>query len=436
MDINDLLDIKLDLRKLIDSGLTTLSDLAKKELIGLANLDPVKNDLDQLTSQYAFGATTRIYYGRSDGTFDPGVDLSPDKFITRSIAIGDVDGDGHPDIVVGNVGTGVRLYKNLSTTPGTRGFDTGTTVTEPGPLTQAVVLADMDGDHDLDLVVGNLLTPNRLYLNDGHGNFDSGTDISTDANATVGLAVGDVTGDDHPDVVTANSKPAIGAAGAGSAFDVGGEDQAYVASGATVLTDRSLFVTAQDTPHVSVISRAGATSAFGSASLAAASPNIDSSVVAHIDGNVQAALASGLTGPAGVYVTATSNDNLLGHASGNATADEAALAASAVLFRMNTKIDAYVGPKAVVDVENPSATGPLNVEVSAQHNTTGLGVAGSFGGSQFVTAGAALVATLANKDVSARLQGANVHAQNDVLVNAASSEDVDSLSAGVAQGWR
>ena len=106
VDVNDLLDTKFDLRQLIDSGLTTLSDLATKELLNLADLDPAKTDLDRLTSQYAFGATTRIYYGRSDGTFDPGVDLSPDKFITRSIAIGDVDGDGHPDIVVGNVGTG------------------------------------------------------------------------------------------------------------------------------------------------------------------------------------------------------------------------------------------------------------------------------------------------------------------------------------------
>ena len=135
--------------------------------------------------------------------------------------------------------------------------DTGTTVTAIGPLTQAVVLKDMDGDHDLDLVVGNLSTPNQIYLNDGHGNFDGGTDISSDANATVGLAVDDINGDGRPDVVTANSKPAIGAAGAGSAFDVGGDVQAYVASGATVITDKSLFVSAEDAPQVMALSRGG-----------------------------------------------------------------------------------------------------------------------------------------------------------------------------------
>ena len=156
--------------------------------------------------------------------------------------------------------------------------------------------------------------------------------------------------------------------------------------------------------------------------------------MAHVDGTVRAAVGSGLTGPSGVFVTSTSNDNLLGHASGNATADEVALAASAVIFRMNTNVDAYVGPQAKIDVVNPTANVPLNVEVSAQHNTLGLGVAGSFSGSQFVSAGAAFVATLATKSVTAHLDSAQVHAQNDVLVQASSDEDVDASAAGVGAG--
>ena len=37
--------------------------------------------------------------------------------------------------------------------------------------TYAAELADLDGDGDLDIAVGNDLAPNRVFLNDGNGRF-------------------------------------------------------------------------------------------------------------------------------------------------------------------------------------------------------------------------------------------------------------------------
>ncbi len=42
-------------------------------------------------------------------------------------------------------------------------------------FTNAVVMGDVDGDGDIDLVFGNSRQQNRLYLNDGKGKFTDAT---------------------------------------------------------------------------------------------------------------------------------------------------------------------------------------------------------------------------------------------------------------------
>ena len=89
--------------------------------------------------------------------------LVPDPTTTRSVAVGDVNGDGYLDLVCGNDGDSTKLYLS----------EGGTLKTTPawGSLLQSkttsVALGDIDGDGDLDLVCGNNGEKTTLYLNNG-----------------------------------------------------------------------------------------------------------------------------------------------------------------------------------------------------------------------------------------------------------------------------
>lgn len=113
------------------------------------------------------------YLGKGDGTFTDVGDRLPAKSEANGLDVGDVNGDGLPDIVVGNSGSQAQdfLWLNNPEKPGyfidyTTG---GLPVIED--QTQAVKLVDLNGDGALDLVVGNEVPPNRLFFNDGKGRF-------------------------------------------------------------------------------------------------------------------------------------------------------------------------------------------------------------------------------------------------------------------------
>lgn len=113
------------------------------------------------------------YLGKGDGTFTDVSDRLPAKSEANGLDAGDVNGDGLPDIVVGNSGTRAQnfLWINNPQKPGYFIDHTSRGMPAVDDQTQAVKLADVNGDGTPDLIVGNEVPPNRLLFNDGKGKF-------------------------------------------------------------------------------------------------------------------------------------------------------------------------------------------------------------------------------------------------------------------------
>ncbi len=120
---------------------------------------------------------------------------------TRDIAVGDLTGDGFPDIVTANRGATNRVYVN----DGTGRFSQSHPLPVERDRTVAVELGDFNRDGHLDIVVANLGDqPNYLYLNDGTGRFPRATPFGPPDDESVELAVGDLNDDGNVDVVVGN----------------------------------------------------------------------------------------------------------------------------------------------------------------------------------------------------------------------------------------
>jgi FG-GAP-like repeat/FG-GAP repeat len=139
--------------------------------------------------------------GFDTGTFGHG-------FGPSSFAVGDLDGDGDLDILVGDNffgSPGISVLKNN----GDQTF--AAPVYYPVPLQEVVgevALSDFDSDGDLDAfatIRGSFdqMTKIKVWRNNGNGTFAAPIEFPT-GQGPAGLVIADFTGDGKPDVVTAN----------------------------------------------------------------------------------------------------------------------------------------------------------------------------------------------------------------------------------------
>ena len=153
-----------------------------------------------------------ILINNGDSTFSnqTAVRLPAVLDITQDIKLGDLDGDGDNDMVVGNE-DGNKLYINN----GLGYFSDSTTLRLPisgNEETRKVTLFDIDGDNDLDIFFSNVAfrpgmnRQDRLLVNDGNGYFTdvTSTNIPVDAEHTTDAIFVDVDLDGDGDLVTTN----------------------------------------------------------------------------------------------------------------------------------------------------------------------------------------------------------------------------------------
>jgi hypothetical protein len=161
-----------------------------------------------------------VLLGNGNGTFQSAVTYSTGAYGATSVAVGDVNGDGIPDLVVGNdcldlqgeicAGSIGAVSVLLGNGDGT--FQPAATYAIEYGGASSVALADLRGTGILDLVVTDLIQDGQNYessagvlLGNGDGTFQPAVNYNSGGDGSSSVAVGDFNGDGIPDIVVTNS---------------------------------------------------------------------------------------------------------------------------------------------------------------------------------------------------------------------------------------
>jgi hypothetical protein len=146
-----------------------------------------------------------VLLGNGDGTFQSAVNYGVGPH-PNSVAVADVNGDGHPDLVVANYGSSSSPGNTVSVLLGNGDgtFQSAVNYTV-GKSPRFLAVADVNGDGHPDLITANLNSNTvSVLLGNGNGTFKAAQNFGVGAYPTA-VAVGDVNGDGIPDLVAANA---------------------------------------------------------------------------------------------------------------------------------------------------------------------------------------------------------------------------------------
>jgi hypothetical protein len=139
------------------------------------------------------GTANSVWINDGQGRFNDSSQRLGQKEST-AVVLGDLNGNGFPDAVVGNDGADEIWFND-----GAGSFSNSRQRLGNG-RTRALFLADLNGNSRLDLVISST-TSAQVWLNDGAGRFEVGQQIDYEADEAI--AVGDVTGDGIVDLFVA-----------------------------------------------------------------------------------------------------------------------------------------------------------------------------------------------------------------------------------------
>ncbi|MBJ6107847.1 VCBS repeat-containing protein [Hymenobacter sp. BT523] len=154
---------------------------------------------------WQFTAAVSGGVGLFNGGLDPNLGNQP-----SGVAMGDMDGDGDLDLVVASnyaAGSSNPAFATLGVrrNDGNGVFSNGSD-NSAGLSPQSVVLADVDGDGDLDVLAASSTSTGTVtvLLNDGSGTLTNAPSVNV-GSSPQGVALGDVDGDGDLDLLAANS---------------------------------------------------------------------------------------------------------------------------------------------------------------------------------------------------------------------------------------
>jgi hypothetical protein len=151
-------------------------------------------------------ATVSVLLGNGNGTFQSQqtYPTGSQLYYAVTIAIGDVNGDNKPDLVVNN-------YYDSTFTVLTGNGD-GTFGTEPPFSTPSnptsVALGDLNGDGILDLAIGGADGSTSVSIGNGDGTFQTPV-VYGSGTGSAWAAIADLNGDGRPDIVFTNNQSSV-----------------------------------------------------------------------------------------------------------------------------------------------------------------------------------------------------------------------------------
>ncbi len=127
-----------------------------------------------------------------------------------AMALGDLDGDGKPDLSVAERSSAFSVYKNTSTI-GSISFSARTDFPVLG-YPSGISVGDLDGDGRPDVAISNFNNKASIFRNTSSpGTISFGTEIdSTTGSQPAGISIGDLDGDGKPDLAVTNSDTTSG----------------------------------------------------------------------------------------------------------------------------------------------------------------------------------------------------------------------------------
>ena len=195
------------------SGGDTALSIAIADFNKDGNLDlAVANQCQDSTCQ---NGAVSVLLGNGNGTFQAAQSFASAGYLTNSLAVGDFNGDGNPDLVLASQcqdsscqagGVSVLLGS------GNGKFQTAQTYSSAGYQADSVAVTDLDGDGKPDLVVSNLCqNPTDCnngvvssLLGRGDGTFHGAHAYSSGGQNAYSVVAGFFSGDGNTDVVVAN----------------------------------------------------------------------------------------------------------------------------------------------------------------------------------------------------------------------------------------
>ena len=174
----------------------TITGIGDPTAFAFADIDGQSDNVDVVVANAGGSVAVIIDGNQAAASFAAGTN-------SRSVAAGDLNHDGHVDLVVANAGSNdVSVLLGLG--GGNADFAAATSFAA-GSSPWSVALGDLDGDGDLDAVTANSGSNNvSILLGTGLGGFAAATNLLTGGSNPQSVAIGDFNNDAVLDLAVAN----------------------------------------------------------------------------------------------------------------------------------------------------------------------------------------------------------------------------------------